>query len=118
MRVSPRPARVNQSEIRVYLSDPNGTHFGYTKDKANYGLARLAARRLRIPAPFQAAAFKEGFNEYTMARPALRRSDADEEAGIDAHRRAFARAWHWRKYFDVQRRQRRISSAIASARAG
>jgi hypothetical protein len=41
MRVSRRPARVNRSEIRVYLYNLNGTLFGYTKDKANCGLSRL-----------------------------------------------------------------------------
>jgi hypothetical protein len=58
MRVSRRPARVNQSEIRVYLSNPNGTLFGYTKNKANCGLAHLGARRLWIPTPFASRHFQ------------------------------------------------------------
>jgi hypothetical protein len=58
MRVSRRPARVNRSEIRVYLSNPNGTLFGNTKDKANCGLAHLEASRLRIPAPFSSRRFQ------------------------------------------------------------
>jgi hypothetical protein len=58
MRDSRRTARVNQSEIRVYLPNPNGTLFGYTKDKANCGLAHLEARSLRIPAPFSNRRFQ------------------------------------------------------------
>jgi hypothetical protein len=52
------PARIDQSEIRVYLSNPNGTLFGYMKDKANCGQARLAARRLRITAPFSSRRYQ------------------------------------------------------------
>jgi len=38
MRVFPRPASRNQSEIRIYLSDPDGTLFGYVNSKADCGL--------------------------------------------------------------------------------
>jgi hypothetical protein len=95
-RVSLRQARVNPSEIRIYPSNPDGTPFGYTSDKANSGFLRSEGSSPADQRRFQAAAFEEGFNENSMARPALRLSDADEEAGIDAHRHAFTRAWHRR----------------------